>query len=82
MLNTTAVLSVNGKNLACRTDVTCFKVARAVRLELEEYTEKNEIIASKDRKGKIMRDKAILNLKGKNVEVKGKVVFQLFFFNF
>lgn len=46
-------------------DVTCFKVIRAVRLELEEYTEKNEIIASKDRKDKIMRDKAMLNLKGK-----------------
>lgn len=63
-------------------DVTCFKVARAVRLELEERTEKNVITASKDRKDKIMEDKAMLNLKGKNIEVKGKVAFQLFFSNF
>lgn len=57
-------------------------MARAVRLELEEYTEKNKIIASKDRKDKIMGDNTMLNLKGKNIEVKGKVAFQLFFFNF
>lgn len=57
-------------------------MARAVRLELEEYTEKNEIIASEDRKDKIMGDITMLNLKGENIEVKGKVAFQLFFFNF
>lgn len=59
LLNTIAVLSVDGENLACRMDVACFKVARAVRLELEEHTEKNEITASKDRRDKIMEDKAI-----------------------
>lgn len=57
-------------------------MARAVRLGLEEYTEKNEIIASEDRKDKIMGDITMLNLKGENIEVKGKVAFQLFFFNF
>lgn len=46
-------------------NVACFKVASAVRLELEEYTEKNEITVSKDRKDKIIEDKAMFYLKGK-----------------
>lgn len=55
MLNAAAVLLVHGENWTCRMDVTCFKVVRVVRLELQKYTENNEIIASKDRKDKINR---------------------------
>lgn len=35
------------------------------KTELEEYIERNEIIASKDRKEKIMEDKTMLNLQAK-----------------
>lgn len=56
-------------------------MARAVRLELEEYTEKNEIIASQDRKDKIMGDNTMLNLmrkyRSKRKSCFSTILFQL-----
>lgn len=44
-----------------------FQSGMGSKTDLEEYSERNEIIASKDRKEKITWDKAVLNLKGKNI---------------
>lgn len=44
-----------------------FQSGMGSKTELEEHSERNEIIASKDRKEKIIGDKAVLNLKGKNI---------------
>ena len=48
-------------------DCDLFQSGMGSKTELEEYSERNEIIASKDRKEKITGDKAVLNLKGKNI---------------